>query len=839
MLLNLDQAQSNHFPKQDTAWGSLFARLDELALAVGAQLTERAARGQFFTPIETARFMAGFFSQRPETLRILDAGAGLGALSAALVEAACHWQKLPNEIHVTAFENDTLLCGHLEQTLRETARLARYKHITLSYRIFQEDFIQTATEALRGQILFAPQMGSFNAAILNPPYRKIANGSRIATALYRAQIETTNLYAAFVWLAARLLHSQGELVAITPRSFCNGSYFRAFRHFLTENLSIQRLHLFDSRQQVFRRAQVLQENIILHALKRSQDATVMVSTSGGEGDDFITERELDATQIVHPNDAEAFIHIVSDELKQELSSPLATLTTTVQDLGIQVSTGRVVDFRVAEFLAAEPGDGRIPLIYPYNLRDGLVRWGNGNSRKPKVILETAATHSLLLPRGAYVLVKRFTAKEEKRRIVAAFLNPQSFDATRYAFENHLNFFHDHEMGLEPAFAKGLTIYLNSTFVDEFFRQFSGHTQVNATDLRSLRYPSYHDLVAIGTLVADAFPSQDEIDNLIGGILNMANKLPLKAKKKLDQARAILKALGVPAEQQNQRAALTLLGLANLGPAAAWQDATAPLVGIHELLIFFSKQYGIVYAENTRETVRRFTMHQFMQLGLVSKNPDNPTRAVNSPETRYQIEPTFLKLVRSFDSADWDKNLSYYLRSTKRLARLRARERAMELMPVQLPDGTLTTLARGGQNPLLKQIVEQFCPRFTPNGKILYLGDAGKKFRYLDEVELAAQGVALDKHGKLPDVIVHHKEKQWLVLIEAVTSHGPINLKRHNELQELFNGSKLPLVYVTAFPSRRQMVKYLAELAWETEVWLADTPDHLIHFNGEKFLGPYV
>jgi adenine-specific DNA-methyltransferase len=836
MLLDLEQVEPSHFPKQDTAWGSLFGRLDDLALEVGARLAERAARGQFFTPTETARFMAGLFSQRPETLHILDAGAGFGALSAALVEAACRWQELPNEIHVTAFENDTLLCGHLEQTLRETAILARLKHISLSYQILQEDFVQAATEIIRGQVLFQPWRGSFNAAILNPPYLKIPNGSRIAASLRRAHIETTNFYAAFVWLAAHLLHPEGELVAITPRSFCNGPYFRPFRQYLTQNLSIRRLHLFDSRQHVFRRAQVLQENIILHALKRPQDATVVVSTSVGEGDDFITERELAAAQIVRPNDAEVFIHIVPDELKQELSSPLTILTTTLQDLGIQISTGRVVDFRAAEFLAQELGNGCVPLIYPHNLRDGLVKWGNGNSRKPKAILETPGTHSLLVPRGAYVLVKRFTAKEEKRRIVAAFLNPQTFEANRYAFENHLNFFHDGEAGLNAELAKGLTAYLNSTFVDEFFRQFSGHTQVNATDLRSLRYPQYKDLVALGSVIADTFPAQDEIDNLIGGILNMVDKIPLKAKKKLEQARAILKALGLPSEQQNQRAALTLLGLVNLGPSDEWQDAAAPLVGIHELLTFFSKQYGITYAENTRETVRRFTMHQFIQLGLVTKNPDNPTRAVNSPETRYQIEPTLLKLVRSFDSEDWDRNLSYFLRSTKRLARLRARERAMELMPVQFPDGTSVALASGGQNQLLKQIVEQFCPRFTPNGKILYLGDAGKKLRHFADAELAALGITLDKHGKLPDAIVHYEEKQWLVLIEAVTSHGPINLKRHNELQELFRGCKLPLVYVTAFPSRRQMVKYLAAIAWETEVWLADTPDHLIHFNGEKFLG---
>ncbi|MBI4672386.1 MAG: hypothetical protein HY741_12075 [Chloroflexi bacterium] len=187
-------------------------------------------------------------------------------------------------------------------------------------------------------------------------------------------------------------------------------------------------------------------------------------------------------------------------------------------------------------------------------------------------------------------------------------------------------------------------------------------------------------------------------------------------------------------------------LVNLKPADGWTNAAAPLVGIHELLGFFAKHYGVTYAENTRETVRRYTMHQFLQLGLTLKNPDNPARPINSPDTRYQIEPTFLKLVRSFGSDEWSRNLSLYLRSMNQLARLRARERKLELVPVQLPDGVQVNLARGGQNQLVKEIVEQFCPRFTPNGKILYLGDTGEKMRVFAVDELALLGIALDKHG---------------------------------------------------------------------------------------------
>lgn len=646
MLSNVETADEISVPKQQSAWGSLFHRLDTLALELSGKLTERAARGQFFTPSDTARFMASLFSQRPDSLRILDAGAGLGALSAALVATACEWENPPTQIHLIAYENDSFLLPHLNRALVELGALAAQRQVEFKYHIIQDDFVQSAVEIVRGQVLLQPQFGSYNAAILNPPYRKIQNLSKTRRALQRAGIETTNLYAAFVWLATRLLESQGELVALTPRSFCNGPYFRPFRKYLLEHLSLQRIHVFDVRQALFKRDDVLQENIILHGIKRPQDETLLISTSAGGGDEFITERRIAATQLVQPDDPDSFIRIIPDELNHELTSPLAALTTKLGDLGLSVSTGRVVDFRVSELLVREPDPSHIPLIYPHNLENGFVKWRNGKTQKPAAIVLTLQSQNMLMPRGIYVLVKRFTAKEEARRIVAAVLNPQTVDAEWYAIENHLNFYHDHERGLDLILAKGLTAFLNSTIVDEFFRQFSGHTQVNATDLRSLNYPEHDELIAIGSAIHDEFPNQAELDDLVLGVLKMANQVPLKAKKKIQDARAILKALGVPKEQQNTRAALTLLGLANLKPADSWSAVAAPLVGIHELMLFFAKHYGVTYAENTRETVRRYTMHQFLQLGLVLKNPDNPARPVNSPDTRYQIEPAFLKLVQS-------------------------------------------------------------------------------------------------------------------------------------------------------------------------------------------------
>ena len=322
---------------------------------------------------------------------------------------------------------------------------------------------------------------------------------------------------------------------------------------------------------------------------------------------------------------------------------------------------------------------------------------------------------------------------------------------------------------------------------------------------------------------------------------MADRARRKQKgtaKRVSEALNILQALEVPREQQNERSALTLLALLDMTPPKRWADAEAPMLGITEMMNYFQKHFGKRYAPNTRETVRRFTVHQFVQMGLVLANPDDPRRPVNSPDTRYQVAPTLLKLAREYGSRSWGESLKGFVNSSEALRRLQPRERKMELIPVRLPDGGELKLTAGGQNELVKGIVEDFCPRFTPGGVLAYVGDTGKKQRHFEEGYLKRLGLTFDEHGKMPDVLVHLPKKNWLVLIEAVTSHGPIGLKRHNELKDLFKVGNAGLVFVTAFLTRRTMTKYLSEIAWETEVWIAEAPSHIIHFNGERFLGPY-
>ena len=307
---------------------------------------------------------------------------------------------------------------------------------------------------------------------------------------------------------------------------------------------------------------------------------------------------------------------------------------------------------------------------------------------------------------------------------------------------------------------------------------------------------------------------------------------------IEDAIEALRQLGLPRAQLNERSGLTLLALLDLTPSKAWSEATAPLRGITPMMDFMAAQFGKRYAPNTRETVRRQSVHQFQAAGLILRNPDDPGRAVNSAKTTYQVTGIALELLRAFGTPEWPAELARYRLRVESLTERWEKERRLRRIPVVLPGGAEITLSPGGQNVLIAALVHEFCPMFTPGGRVLYIGDADEKFAVFDEDSLAALGVAIGEHGKMPDLVVHHVERDWLVLVEAVTSHGPVDAKRHEELQSLFDAAKAGLVFVTAFLDRRSLAKYVGDISWETEVWVAESPTHLIHFNGERFLGPY-
>jgi adenine-specific DNA-methyltransferase len=470
--------------------------------------------GQFLTPRPVADLMASMFDTNSGDVEFLDAGAGAGALTAAFVRRLCAEAHKPKRLSVTAYELDTSLIDQLQRTMSDCQKECEPVGISFSATVLNEDFISAAAPAARGD-LFSTELPSFNTAIVNPPYRKIRSSSAARLWLRSAGIETSNLYTGFVALIIKLLAPGGQLVAITPRSFCNGPYFKPFRADFLDRMSLHRLHVFESRSAAFSRDNVLQENIIVHAVKgNAKPENVIISTSSGKPHDATIESQVPYRDVVSPNDPDQFIHLVVGDAHRHAKSAMAELSATLADIGLSVSTGRVVDFRARPFLRQEPDANTVPLIYPCHFSGGFVNWPKTNSRKPNAIVRDEMTRELLVPSEVYVLVKRFTSKEERRRVVACIYDPAKFSTTSVGFENHLNYFHLNGGGLSMNLAKGLAAFLNSTVVDTYFRQFSGHTQVNATDLRALRYPSRAELDRLGATIGDPATNQQEVDELV-------------------------------------------------------------------------------------------------------------------------------------------------------------------------------------------------------------------------------------------------------------------------------------------------------------------------------------
>ena len=449
----------------------------------------KSALGQFMTPASVARFMAALFPVPAKTLqtcRLLDPGAGVGALSCAFLDRVTAGGMRFKKIEATAYEIDAALRAHLEKGLASYA-----EKLPLQSRVIAGDFIPLAVhESLQ-------DLGGYTHAIMNPPYKKINTGSEHRLALRRVGIETVNLYSAFVGLAVALLAPGGQLVAIIPRSFCNGPYYRPFRDFVLQRAAIRHMHLFDSRSKAFKDDDVLQENVIIMLERGAKQGEVTITTSTDDTFADLQTYKHPFNRIVFPDDTERFIHVPTSLERTAVDSAPA-INCTLEDLGIKVSTGPVVDFRLREHIRSMPEAGTVPLLYPGHFNGHATEWPQATMKKPNAIKRNAETEKWFYPNGSYCVVRRFSSKEERRRIVASVVDPDIFPGVEVlGFENHLNVFHERKRGLPVALAHGLAVFLNTTAVDEQFRRFNGHTQVNATDLKLMKYPSRAALVTFG------------------------------------------------------------------------------------------------------------------------------------------------------------------------------------------------------------------------------------------------------------------------------------------------------------------------------------------------------
>jgi adenine-specific DNA-methyltransferase len=469
-----------------------FGETDTIRKRVSRQLEpqRKSELGQFMTPSDLAEFMAGLFEAQQVPASLLDAGAGIGSLTVAAVRALG-----PIDL-VHTWEIDPLIRTYLTQNLAVTG---------VPHSIHGEDFIESAVRRI------ALAKGErYTHAILNPPYKKLNSDSRHRALLRKVGIETVNLYTAFVALSIMLMRDGGQVVAIIPRSFCNGPYYRPFRLLLQSMCSLDRIHVFGSRNKAFKDDDVLQENVIIKAVRGKRQGNVIVSSSQDHKLTDYSETSLPFSEIIKPGDPESFIHVPTEEPIKHACDEL--LTASLNEIGVDVCTGPVVDFRLKEYWLADPTSNSVPLLYPHHFSGGRFQYPKPH-KKPNALQDIEETQRWLMPNECYVLVKRFSAKEEKRRVVAYVFDPQELKAKRVGFENHWNVFHYRKRGIDPVLARGLACFLNSTALDKRFRVFSGHTQVNATDLRNLRYPSATSLRALGSKFRPDM-NQHEIDIIV-------------------------------------------------------------------------------------------------------------------------------------------------------------------------------------------------------------------------------------------------------------------------------------------------------------------------------------
>jgi hypothetical protein len=480
--------------------------IDEARLEASRQLdpSRRSQLGQFMTPTAIADFMASLFTRWPKTVRLLDPGAGVGSLTESFARRLLANAPAGSSLEAHCYEIEPLLQDYLSDHLREVAAHCKSQSHDFDSVIHNRDFIAEAS--------FQIGMGAprFTHAILNPPYKKINTDSAHRKMLRQAGIETVNLYTAFLGLAVAMVEEGGEVVAIVPRSFCNGTYYRPFREFLLKRAALTHIHVFESRTRAFKDDEVLQENIIVRLVRGIRQGAVTISTSHDQSFADLAVREVPFAEVVKSGDAEQFIHIPTESVSDY--GPL--FLRTLEGLGLEVSTGPVVDFRLREHWLAEPKGRCVPLLYTHHFRSGQFTWPMEH-KKPNALRLNENTRKWLMPRGCYVLTKRFSAKEERRRLVAYVIEPGQLEYGHYGFENHLNVFHRHKQGLSSDLAHGLSLFLNSSLVDRYFRNFSGHTQVNATDLRAMRYPSGETLTRFGKWArAQQSLDQEKIDRYI-------------------------------------------------------------------------------------------------------------------------------------------------------------------------------------------------------------------------------------------------------------------------------------------------------------------------------------
>ncbi len=502
-------------------------RLSELYSRIYSPET-RKLRGQFFTPKQVSTFMANLFEICDDTINLLDPGAGTGILIAAFCERLLNNDKIVN-LTIDAYENDADILPFLKMVLDSCKVELEEKGHNVRYNIYEQDYVlHNKRYFTKSDLMWTTdKYVLYNYILSNPPYYKLNADSPQSTVMSGLISGQPNIYALFMALSASMLKPEGEMVFITPRSFCSGLYYKKFREWFLGNVRITNIHIFESRKEIFDNDAVLQENIIIKAKKSKKIEKyekVIISESKNKHFDKLSNLEVQSKDVIFRKNGDIFIRIPTSPLDLEILHIVDSWPNTLKELGLEISTGPVVSFRAEEYLLPEltKNQSSVPLLWMHNMKDMSVVLSLRKNKKASAIQVCSETKPLLLPVKNYVLVKRFSSKEQERRLYASVLLESEFPYKTVGIENHINYIHKLNGSLSVHEAFGIAAILNTTIVDKFFRSLNGNTQVNATDIRSLPFPDIEDIKKIGKFVYESksYKNGIDLDSIVMGILGL-------------------------------------------------------------------------------------------------------------------------------------------------------------------------------------------------------------------------------------------------------------------------------------------------------------------------------
>jgi adenine-specific DNA-methyltransferase len=488
------------------------------AYANGVTAAHRKDHGLYLTPPAVAHFMAGFATPRHGgQVRVLDPCSGGGILAAAAVAALVKGGT--RQIHVVAYEIDPILAEVLDGVLSRTAKWADGRNTKVTFEIHPKDFVLANADALAEHGGFFEAGGTFDLVIANPPYFKLNKAdprAQVAASIIHGQ---PNVYALFMAIGAAMLKPGGDLVTITPRSFASGDYFRAFRRRFLSMVRPDTMHVFGSRRDTFARDAVLQENVVLHCVREDgwSGGKVVISTSAGVDDlDRSEVRTKALADVLDMRSPDLVLRMPATAGDEDLMRVVDGWTGSLKAHGLKISTGPVVAFRASEFQRSEEGKDTVPLMWLNHVHAMEIRWPL-RKRKNEHVANVMASRSILVPNANYVLMRRFSAKEEKRRLVAAPYLAKTSRVPMLGLENHLNYVYRPGGSMTEEETVGLAAFMNSTLLDTWFRATNGNTQVGAAEIRAMPLPPMPAIIALGKR-ARGVTDLAEIDALVEVVL---------------------------------------------------------------------------------------------------------------------------------------------------------------------------------------------------------------------------------------------------------------------------------------------------------------------------------